>query len=158
MPTESLKECPFCGGKITQHYDDCGGGWIEHDEKPRRGSRQKCILTGVTLNTSIRTHFEWNHRPHQEFVPLCKEKLQDFLLKYIIDNQITCVNIEPIAQAISLRFGTRPIPSTEEIEIIMFQARQMWHKIRKYFMEPSLSENEYIAQAIYKALEEANGK
>ncbi len=87
MPTKdqvTLRKCPFCQGNIIEKQDDCGGSWIEHIEKPRRGSMQLCVLTGVRLNTSSRTHCEWNHRPEEDRLKaMCEElagALQGILL------------------------------------------------------------------------------
>ena len=61
--SEELLRCPFCRGEVVRMVDDCGGGTIQHIEKPKRGSMQKCILTGVSLNDSSKTHNDWQSRP-----------------------------------------------------------------------------------------------
>lgn len=58
-----LLPCPFCGGVVEEHFDNCGGSCIEHKKKHRDGRIDDCILTSVQLNNSSRFMIgEWNRR------------------------------------------------------------------------------------------------
>lgn len=74
--------CPFCNGSVTEHQDDCGGSWIEHDEKHIMGSMQKCVLTDIQINTSSRTHNDWNNpKQGERSIAINSEKLLDKIFK-----------------------------------------------------------------------------